>query len=123
MQEEFDFAVVGGGPAGAVVSLCLARKGWRVALMEATVFHGERYGETLPPEINPLLRELGLWDAFQELRSLEAPGIISAWGSAVPYELDFVGSPHGPGWHVDRNRFDEMLCSEAAMAGARLFLN
>jgi flavin-dependent dehydrogenase len=123
MPEEFDVVVAGGGPAGTVVSLCLARRGWRVAVLEATAFDRERYGETLPPEINPVLRELGLWDAFQLLSPLQAPGIISVWGDPVPYELDFVRNAHGPGWHIDRNRFDAMLCAEAAKAGARVLLN
>jgi flavin-dependent dehydrogenase len=114
--------VVGGGPAGSVVSLRLARSGWRVALFEATEFEDPRYGETLPPEINPMLRDLGLWDAFQSLSPTETPGIISAWGSAVPQEQDFLRNPNGCGWHVDRNRFDEMLCRKAADAGAELFL-
>jgi flavin-dependent dehydrogenase len=119
----FDVAVLGGGPAGSVVSLCLARRGWRVALFEATEFEDARYGETLPPEITPALRELGLWDAFQSLSPIEAPGIISAWGSPIPEEQDFLRNPHGCGWHIDRNRFDEMLCLKAVDAGAKLFLN
>ena len=118
----FDVAVLGGGPAGSIVSLCLARHGWRVALCEATEFEDPRYGETLPPEMNPVLRELGLWDAFQSLSPVEAPGIISAWGTAIPEEQDFLRNPHGCGWHIDRNRFDEMLCLRAADAGAKLFL-
>ncbi len=117
-----DVAVLGGGPAGSVVSLCLALRGWRVALFEATDFKAPRYGETLPPEVNPVLRELGLWDAFQSLSPIEAPGIISAWGSPIPEEQDFLRNPHGCGWHIDRNRFDEMLCQRAADAGAKLFL-
>ena len=122
MQEEFDVVVIGGGPAGAVAALCLARFGWRVALFEATAFDGERYGETLPPEINLLLRHLGLWEQFQALSPLESPGILSAWGTSVPVEVDFLANAHGSGWHIDRNRFDAMLCGEAAGAGAQLFL-
>lgn len=118
MQIVFDVAVMGGGPAGAVTALCLARRGVRVALVEATNFDGARYGETLPPEINPVLRELGLWDAFSDLGSLEAPGIVSVWGSNMPSAQDFVSNAHGCGWHIDRNRFDAMLCHEAAAAGA-----
>ena len=94
----------------------------RVALLEATRFEGDRYGETLPPEINPLLRDLGLWDAFSLLDSVEAPGILSAWGASSRSEQDFVSNAHGCGWHIDRNQFDAMLCREAVGAGARLFL-
>lgn len=120
MTTRFDAAIVGGGPAGATVALCLARRGWRVCLFEATRFDGERYGETLPPEVNPLLRELGVFDEFRALAPLESPGIVSIWGGP-PSEQDYLCNRHGPGWHVDRNRFDQMLCRQAAAAGATWF--
>lgn len=123
MSDIFDVAVAGGGPAGAVTALCLARRGIRVAVCEATGFDTERFGETLPPEINPVLKGLDLWDAFSALGSLEAPGILSCWGSDSPVVQDFVSNAYGCGWHVDRNRFDAMLCREAARAGAKLLLN
>jgi flavin-dependent dehydrogenase len=112
---------VGGGPAGAVVALGLARQGCRVALLEATAYDLPRYGETLPPEINPLLRSLGLWEAFQSVSPLETSGMISLWGDPVPVEVDFVRNVHGPGWHIDRKQFDAMLAKEAARAGARVY--
>src|SRR4051812_31756484 len=112
-----DFLVAGGGPAGATVGLCLARAGARVAILEATSYDGERFGETVPPEINPVLRELGLWDAFLSLSPAVSPGIVSAWGDA-PVEQDFVGNPHGEGWRVNRNVFDAMLLDQARRAGA-----
>jgi flavin-dependent dehydrogenase len=120
MSEPFDAAVVGGGPAGATVALCLARRGWKVCLFETTAYDTQRYGETLPPEINPLLRELGVFDAFCALGPLESPGIVSVWGRS-PQEQDYLRNPHGPGWHVDRNRFDAMLCRQAVAAGAVAF--
>ena len=53
MALEFDIAVVGGGPAGAATALCLARSGWRVAvLLERQSFDRPAAGETLPPEIS-----------------------------------------------------------------------
>lgn len=121
MTEVFDVLVAGGGPAGAVVALCLARQGCRVALLEGTAYDLPRYGETLPPEINPVLRGLGLWEAFQALSPLEAPGTISVWGDPLPVEADFIRNVHGPGWHIDRNRFDRMLSREAESAGVRVY--
>jgi flavin-dependent dehydrogenase len=121
MTRYFDVAVAGGGPAGSVTALCLARRGMRVALFEASGFEGDRYGETLPPEMNPALRELDLWDAFAALDSVQAPGIVSVWGSNTAVEQDFLSNAHGCGWHIDRNRFDGMICREAAKAGAAVF--
>jgi flavin-dependent dehydrogenase len=123
MNEIFDVLVVGGGPAGATVALCLARRGCRVALLEATAYGSHRYGETLPPEINPVLRELKLWNAFQNLSPLEAPGMISAWGDPTPIEVDFVRNVHGTGWHIDRKSFDQMLVNEAEKEGVQVRLS
>lgn len=120
-MKEFDVLVAGGGPAGATVALSLARQGCQVALMESTGYDSPRYGETLPPEINPVLRELKLWEAFQALGSLEAPGMISAWGDPSPAEKDFIGNVHGPGWHIDRRRFDQMLAYEAEKSGVQIY--
>lgn len=114
--------VLGGGPAGAATALELARRGRDVLLLEATRFDGPRFGETLPPEANPLLRKLGVWEAFLAAQPLASPGTVSAWGSAHPAETDFVANPHGGGWHVDRNRFDRLLCEAAAQAGAEIRL-
>ncbi|HEY0393047.1 MAG TPA: FAD-dependent oxidoreductase [Candidatus Elarobacter sp.] len=115
-----DVAVIGGGPAGAAVARRLALRGRNVVLLEATAFDGPRFGETLPPEANPLLRELGVWDAFVASGPLESPGMVSAWGAGARSETDFIGNRHGSGWHVERNAFDALLCRAAADAGARV---
>ncbi len=115
-----DVAVCGAGPAGAALACELARKGMRVALFEATHYDRPRFGETLAPQANPLLRQLGVWDAFLAQRHLPSPGTISRWGSDTPVESDFITTGYGEGWHVDRNRFDAMLAERAADSGAEL---
>jgi 2-polyprenyl-6-methoxyphenol hydroxylase-like FAD-dependent oxidoreductase len=49
-----DVAVVGGGPAGAVTALLLARAGRDVVLYQQSHDDALRLGETLPPSVNPL---------------------------------------------------------------------
>jgi flavin-dependent dehydrogenase len=117
LPEYFDVAVAGGGPAGAATALFLARSGWRTVLMEASLGSVERYGETLPPEINPLLRSLGLQHVLERSSPIESPGIVTRWGSPYPSEQDFIRNPHGSGWHLDRVRFDDELCREAERVG------
>jgi flavin-dependent dehydrogenase len=115
-----DVIVIGGGPAGAAVARRLALRGRDVALLEATAFDAPRFGETLAPEANPLLRELGVWDAFAASNALESPGTVSAWGSPEARATDFAGNRYGSGRHVDRNAFDALLCRAAADAGAHV---
>ncbi|HLI56606.1 MAG TPA: hypothetical protein VKY26_06165 [Actinomycetota bacterium] len=115
--------MVGGGPAGASAAACLARRGWRTALIEASEFGGFRYGETLAPEVNPLLAEAGFAEAFITLApgyALECPGTVSTWGTGHPSEVDFVANAFGSGWHVDRAAFDRCLFEAAGVAGATL---
>lgn len=110
--------MIGGGPAGAAVARLLALRAVDVVVLEATAFGRPRFGETLPPEANPLLRELGARDALTG--AVQSPGTISSWGSSDVHETDFVANRHGCGWHVDRNAFDASLCRAAADAGVRI---
>ncbi len=116
----YDVAIAGGGPAGAALALELGKRGANVVLFEATNFDLPRFGETLAPEANPLLRRLGVWESFLAHGPLPSPGTISFWGRPVAVERDFVSNRYGNGWHLDRNAFDAMLCRCASHAGAQV---
>ena len=61
-------AVVGGGPAGMVLGLLLARAGIRVTLLEKHAdFLRDFRGDTVHPSTLRLLDDLGLWDEFSKL--------------------------------------------------------
>ena len=115
-----DVIVLGGGPAGASTALALASSGFSVTIFERSRFGAARIGETLPPHARQPLTELGVWDRFLADGHLESPGVVSVWGRTEPYENDFIVNPYGPGWHLDRGRFDAMLAHAAAKAGAEL---
>jgi len=112
--------VAGGGPAGAVAAMTLARAGRDVLLVDAPEGEGLKAGESLPPAAEPLLRELGLMDGFVADDHLESSGTCAAWGTPRPVDNDFVLDPCGRGWHLDRRRFDRALKAAAAGAGAQL---
>ncbi|HKP02241.1 MAG TPA: tryptophan 7-halogenase [Chthoniobacterales bacterium] len=113
----FDTIVVGGGPAGSVTALVLARAGERVLLLEAKSCLSFKVGESLPPAIKPLLRDLGLWDSFVADGHLACYGNQSAWSSSTLRSTEFIKDPHGHGWHLDRPRFDATLRNAARHAG------
>ena len=113
-------AVVGAGPAGCVTAMELARAGHEVHVLKRTRSWQVRPGETLPPSAKPLLQRLDLWSPFLATKPVESPGNLSLWGDEVARATDFVFSPHGSGWHLDRAAFDAMLAREAERAGAML---
>lgn len=116
-----DAVVVGAGPAGSATARWLALQGWRVALLERTCFEAPRIGESLAPNVQEPLRELGLWSEFLALAPLPSWGTCSLWGDSVQQSHSHLLNPYGCGWHVDRRVFDRMLARGAAAAGASLF--
>ncbi len=63
-----DCCIVGGGPAGAVLALLLARQGIPVMLLEAHKdFDRDFRGDTIHPSVMQIMEELGLSDRLLQL--------------------------------------------------------
>ncbi len=122
MTQRYDVAVLGGGPAGAAAALSLRhlRPALRVVLVETSRYTAWRVGETLSPGCRELLAGLGCWERFLDQHFLESFGTRAAWGGDELYDHEFLFSARGNGWHVDRVRFDGMLCQAARGAGAAI---
>ncbi|MEV4367717.1 FAD-dependent monooxygenase [Nonomuraea sp. NPDC049637] len=115
-----DVAVVGSGPAGATAALHLARQDARVLLVGRHRKRAISIGEGLPPAAQPLLETLGLWERFLAGGHLPSYGNRSAWGAAELTDTDFIFSPYGHGWHLNRRAFDAMFVDAARDSGAVL---
>src|SRR5919202_6539904 len=75
--------VVGGGPAGAVLALLLARQGVSVVLLEAHMdFDRDFRGDTLHPSVMEILDELGLAERLLQLRHTKVTEAVIQTGAS-----------------------------------------
>lgn len=104
--------------AGCATALALHAQGQRdIAVVEAGDHSQLRIGERLPPDIAPRFGRLGIHEAFLAERHSPCMGSASAWGSDALGHNDFIVSPHGPGWHLDRRRFERFLANQVRERG------
>lgn len=115
-----DIIVVGGGPGGSTAATMLARKGYRVLLLEQARFPREHIGESLLPASMPILEELGVLPAVRDEGFLPKWGATMVWGrSPEPWSWYFRETnrryPHA--FQVWRPRFDQLLLENARANG------
>lgn len=107
-------AIIGAGPAGSVAASLLAKRGYNVSLIYREQASDYKAGETISPHGNDVIERLGLTDMFASQQHVMCPGNQSAFGSESLNDVDFLYSPHGQGWHLDRIVFERQLLERAA---------
>ena len=86
--------VIGGGPAGIMLGLLLARSGLPVTVLEKhTDFFRDFRGDTIHPSTLQLLDELGLYDKFIELPHSQVSGLSAIVGGRKIVMSDFSHLP------------------------------
>ncbi len=81
---------------------------------------GLRIGESLPGAARVLLQRCGAFERFIAAGHLQRGATVSEWERDTPVWFDHLRDPNGPGWHLDRARFDADLRATAVAAGAVL---
>jgi flavin-dependent dehydrogenase len=124
VADRFDALIIGGGPAGATTALMLARAGWSVAVVERAAFPRRKVcGEFLSATNLPLLRDLGVADAFLELAGPEIRRVgLFAGGHSITATMPRATTgADGWGRALGREHLDTLLLQRAADEGARVF--
>jgi flavin-dependent dehydrogenase len=120
-MDDFDVVVVGGGPGGCAAAITCAQSGLKVALLEKSIFPRHHPGETLHPGVEPILKQLNVWDAVQHAGFLRHRGTEIEWFEPRRFEAfgaDALGDWLGfQAWRAD---FDSILIERAKLAGVRV---
>jgi flavin-dependent dehydrogenase len=120
VENAFDVAIIGAGPAGAVAAALLRKAGRSVLVLERQHFPRFSIGESLLPQSMAYLEEAGMLQAVIEAGFQYKNGAHFVWRDQTT-SIDFRDK-HTPGWgttyQVERAKFDDLLIRCAAEQGA-----
>ncbi len=124
MNELYDVAIIGGGPAGSTAAALLARAGRRVVILERDKFPRFKIGESLLPFSMKAFTRLALQEKF------EGAGFMKKYGGEMCgacseegvkfYFKDGFGSQTDHAWQVTRAEFDKVLLDHARESGVEV---
>jgi flavin-dependent dehydrogenase len=114
-----DVLVVGGGPGGSTISTLLARRGWRVTMLEKARHPRFHIGESLLPANMAIFEEIG---ALEKLRGLGRLKLGADFprddGSYYTFRFDrALGETPPYAFQVKREEMDRMLFEHAREHG------
>jgi flavin-dependent dehydrogenase len=122
---ETDVLVIGGGPAGTTTATFLARKGWKVLLLEKDHHPRFHIGESLLPMNLPILERLGVLEQVKAIGihkpGAEFPIVGEGQGNGFAYNTfrfeRALNPAFGYAYQVKREEFDQLLFRNALAAG------
>ena len=118
---EADVVVIGGGPAGTTAATLLARRGWKVILLEKARHPRFHIGESLLPMNLPILERLGVLDQVRAIgvHKLGADFPLQDEADTTHvFRFDRAIDPkYGYAFQVKREEFDQLLFRHALANG------
>lgn len=121
-MQNFDIAIIGGGPAGASAAITLARSGYQVLLMDRAIFPREKLcGDFINPINWPVFRELKVDGAISNLEHAEVRRFrLTLANGAEAAALLPASGRHGYGLGLRRYYLDNVLIERAKSEGATI---
>ena len=119
-MKTFDVGIIGGGPAGSVTALSLARRGYAVALIDKQIFPREKLcGDFVNPINWPIFHELGVAGQIlaQEHTAVTQFRITSCSGAAAEASFAAGNGQESFGLGLRRRYLDYVLLTAAAGHG------
>src|SRR5437868_15004739 len=110
--EQCDVAVIGGGPAGSTAAALLARRGYRVVLLEKAHHPRFHIGESLLPMNLPIFERLGVLEKVRALGVFKAGADFESDNACGYNTFAFeraLGASPPHAYQVWRADFDRML--------------
>ena len=124
-NDDFDILIIGAGPAGSVAASNLCRYGYRVLIIEKTIFPRFMIGESLLPQCMDILQESELLDSVHQQNFQKKNGAIFFRGNES--QVFEFAEQHTKGWNytyqVPRAHFDQVLAEGAVKKGAKIYYN
>ncbi|WP_438033626.1 NAD(P)/FAD-dependent oxidoreductase [Sorangium sp. So ce204] len=129
IDEIYDVAIIGGGPAGATLAARLKREtSLSIAIFEADRFPREHIGESLVPSVISALQESG---ALQRVLASDCwvrkAGGYYSWDAVRPWATFFEHKAFEQdghrrwAFHVNRAEFDDVVLQHAKACGVAVF--
>lgn len=126
-DKQFDVIVIGGGPAGATAATLVAKQKHKVLLLERDRFPRHQVGESLlSVTLHGLCPLLGVEEEIKKAGFTYKRGGTFYWGNnEEPWHLLFNNSmvkdgPVGYSYHVERDKFDDILLQNARKVGVEV---
>jgi flavin-dependent dehydrogenase len=123
MNTHWDVVVVGAGPTGSACATFLARRGFRVLVVDAQHFPRFQVGESLLPACLPVLEDLGV-DIRPDTFVFKRGATFVSEALNKHRTFNFENALDGPprhAWQVRRDSFDSQIAERARLAGAEIW--